>query len=67
MIRELIDTDLEVVAGGNGPFDLSFINVDQDFKATNKADQYALSFGGSSLNVLGSQSITGGNSAVIVR
>ena len=57
MIRELIDTDLEAVAGGK--IDLTFI--DQDLKQTNKANQFAFAFGGSAVNAVGSQSNTGVN------
>jgi hypothetical protein len=66
MIRELIDTELETVAGGAipvGKVDLTLIG--QTFKATNKVDQHASSFAlfgdASSLNVVGAQSISGGN------
>jgi hypothetical protein len=59
MIRELIDTDLEVVAGGQ----FNFTDVDQYVKQTNHADQFAVAFGGTALNVIGSQSNEAANVA----
>ena len=61
MIRELIDSELEVVAGGKG-VDLTFIN--QTLRQTNTADQHAFAFGkdSSALNAIGSQSNVGVNS-----
>jgi hypothetical protein len=60
MIRELIDTELEAVAGGK--IDLTFIN--QKLEQTNTAHQNAFAFGdgSSALNVIGSQSNAGVNS-----
>ena len=63
MIRELIDTDLEAVAGGFFNLtNLTSINQ-QVLRQTNSAHQNAFAgFGGSATNVLGSQSNVGANS-----
>ena len=64
MIRELIDTDLEAVAGGFFNLtNLTSINQ-QVLRQTNSAHQNAFAFGpgASALNVLGSQSNVGANS-----
>ena len=59
MIRELIDTDLEAVAGGHG-FNFTSISiptVTQNLLQNNSNSQTAVSiFGGDATNVLGSQS-----------
>ena len=59
MIRELIDTEVEGVVGGQ----FNFTDVDQFVKQTNKADQFALAIGGTALNVVGSQSNEAANVA----
>ena len=59
MIRELIDTEVEGVVGGQ----FNFTDVDQFVKQSNSAHQNAFAFDGTALNVIGSQSNEAANVA----
>jgi hypothetical protein len=65
MIRELIDTELEVVAGGNGPFD--FTAISQYLTQHNDVHQnaFALGFNATAVNAVGSLSNSASQVAVV--
>ena len=60
MIRELIDTDLEAVAGGTFNFDsISIPTLTQILPQTNSVTQTGVALNGSVVQVAGPQSNTG--------
>ena len=59
MIRELIDTDLEIVAGGTSNVVFSLPTAIQALTESNSITQTGVALGGSVVQVAGPQSNTG--------
>jgi hypothetical protein len=59
MIRELIDTDLEVVAGGTSFVGISIPTVTQLLAQTNSVNQTGVALGGSVVQAVGAQTNNG--------